>query len=177
MISIKPYNMKAIIYMLLFLVCSQALIAQKRVIPDSGKSDASLTTTHKPWDDPKLTEDQRLQMMKAENPNPVKIDQPLALDSKENLPAEGNAPVIWKAKPLPELEDRTTISGKEASVPSQIIRTAQDQPAGVKPEKLTNYRSINGLQEQPAGIKSQQVTDYRSMKGENKQPKGNPSGK
>lgn len=169
--------MKTILYFLLFLFCSQLLTAQQTVFDDSGKKDLSLTATLYPWDDPKLTNEQKQQMINADRSNPVKITHTLSIDpkDKDKMPVNGNTQIIWKANPLPELESRTT--GTESKQNQQAASFVQDQPAGEKSEHVTNYRSMKGLQEQPTGTKALKVTDYRSMKGDNSQPKGNPSGK
>ncbi|MBM3435399.1 MAG: hypothetical protein FJY07_04170 [Bacteroidetes bacterium] len=173
--------MKKIIYISLFLFAIGTVsVAQDKKESASTSSDKTNVEPIKPWDDPKISEADRQKMKLAERENPVKITQPLAADSKKdafNIPSENTTTIIWKAEPLPPLEEREPVVQQKNSGSSQRPFTGSEQPAGNKSGSVTNYREMNGPSEQPEGTKSQTITDYRNMNGKNTQPQGKPSGK
>lgn len=173
--------MKKITYILLFLLTwSSILVAQEKKEITGDKKDITVAEPLKPWDDPKISEADKQQMMMAEKVNPVKITDPLTPDPKmdpSQTPSESSFVPIMKPEPIPELEVRESIIDPKSSSAVNIIDPKTLQPDAGKKGQMTDYRTMNGPQTQAAGSKPEKVTDYRKMNGENSQPEAKPSGK
>ncbi len=173
--------MKKITYILLFLLtCSSILVAQEKKEITGEKKDFTVAEPLKPWDDPKISDADRQQMMMAESVNPVKITETLPPDPKmdpSQIPSESSFVPIMKPEPIPELEARELIIDPKSTISVNTVDPKNLQPEAGKKGEIIDYRTMNGPQTQAKGVKADKVTEYSRMNGENTQPEAKPSGK
>jgi len=173
--------MKKITYILLFLLtCSAILVAQEKKEIAGEKKDFTVAEPLKPWDDPKISDADRLQMMMAESINPVKITEPLSPDPKmdpSQIPSESSFVPIMKPEPIPEMEAREPIIDPKSHSSVKVVNPKTLQPEAGKKGEIIDYTTMNGPRTQAKGVKADKVTEYSKMNGENTQPDAKPSGK
>lgn len=138
--------------------------------------------------DPKLNPEKQALILQAGQDNPVKAE-PITVDPKLNLEEQAlilqageDNPV--KAGPVGKDEkkpgetvlatDQVTDGEKNNPKPEsgKVDTDENSQSAGETPDRITNYREINGSNSQPEGEQPGKITNYRDMNGTNTQPEG-----
>jgi len=134
-------------------------------------------------DDPKLSPQEKAQLMRAGEDNPAKIDEAQLIDPKADpasLPTEkdfgeSNAKPSVESLNDPRLSDNKKVEHTKETLESQVRpSTVASQPAGEKAGNVINYRDLPaGGKDQPASDSPKNTLNYRDIQGPGEQPAGN----
>lgn len=129
--------------------------------------------------DPKISPEQKDQLMKAGSDNPsrpvIKAD-PRSADfqvdpEKSSGSANARPSVELVTDPRKEEESRVAATSTIPVMPATSAKT-QEQPEGKKPSSVTDFRKTSGKNDQPAPPPPGKTVNYRELKGPNEQPAG-----
>lgn len=169
---------KIIIYVILLMLFGfTSTIAQAVKTKTTDQNQASQIT-----DDPKLSPEEKAQLLKAGEDNPARIAEALQLDPKVDLKSlpteddfgENNAKPAEADLEDAKLKNEALLSEiPVTAVPDVPTQPANNQPAGEQGGILHDYRNMpSDGGTQPAGETPENIPNYREMQGNGTQPPG-----